>query len=544
MRLLLANGTKVSIESYTNTTAVVNGNSVPALSIVVNEPIDSAKDKFSNADALIDFNIYPDDKNVVLLHALGYEKRVSIAMGDDEKKCTVTLAKTTETDVLLNKVLSTLDSIEKKVQGHEETIGSIESSINEYSSAQNKATQKMNEMDHNVANVLNALEDVKLLLNNVNVHLRENDSLCEQVNTAVNGFSEISSQHISEMQSLRADVSSVSKSAAGAVKVADKAANVVSQQADALSRAVEASGEAKEAANSATTDMENLVKTMNDLSKQVGTVTKLATEIKDGAADANTVKELSKSLGIMRENVSSTLEKVTQVKKTITNITGVDIPNMDKKIDGVSKSASDLKQAQESIEKSVAAADKKANDAATDIKKVDERVSALEPVTDYTTLPIEEAKAYRVKESATALAEFLAANPITSTCHGGVEARYSITKDKQDYLQSMIAVTQLAEQSGVPYQPSWNATGEVCTYDWTLAELCQLAMEIETVVRPLVSYQQTIEKSINNCTTMEELQAVVINYNNAPVHESPVTTETTESSATDETAAEDQAVEE
>ena len=69
-------------------------------------------------------------------------------------------------------------------------------------------------------------------------------------------------------------------------------------------------------------------------------------------------------------------------------------------------------------------------------------------------------------------------------------------------------------------------------------------MEIETVVRPLVSYQQTIEKSINNCTTMEELQAVVINYNNAPVHESTITTDTTESSATDETAAEDQAVEE
>ena len=544
MRLLLANGTKVSIESYTNTTAVVNGNSVPALSILVNEPIESAKDKFSNADALIDFNIYPDDKNVVLLHALGYEKRVSIAMGDDENKCTVTLAKTTETDILLKQLLSTLKSIEDKVQDYDESIGSIESSISQYSSAQSMTTQKMNQMDQNVSNVLSSLEDVKLLLNNVNVHLKENDSLCEQVNATVSGFSEISSQHISEMQSLRADVSSASKSAASAVKVADKAANVVTQQTDALSKAVEASGEAKEAANSATTDMENLLKTMTDLSKQVGEVTKLATDIKDGAADANTVKDLTKSLGIMRENVSNTLEKVNQVKKSITNITGAEIPNMVKKIDEVSKSTSDLKQAQVSIEKSVSAADKKASDAATDIKKVGDRVSALEPVTDYTTLPIEEAKAYRVKESATALAEFLAANPITSTCHGGVEARYSITKDKQDYLQSMIAVTQLAEQSGVPYQPSWNATGEVCTYDWTLAELCQLAMEIETVVRPLVSYQQTIEKSINNCTTMEELQAVVINYNNAPVHESPVTSDTTESSATDETAAEDQAVEE
>ena len=63
MRISLANGTKVPIKSYSNTTAVVNGNTLPALSIVVSEPLDKAKEKFSNADALIDFNIYPDDKS-------------------------------------------------------------------------------------------------------------------------------------------------------------------------------------------------------------------------------------------------------------------------------------------------------------------------------------------------------------------------------------------------------------------------------------------------------------------------------------------------
>ena len=43
-------------------------------------------------------------------------------------------------------------------------------------------------------------------------------------------------------------------------------------------------------------------------------------------------------------------------------------------------------------------------------------------------------------------------------------------------------------------------------------------MEIEATVRPLVSYQQTIEKAIRSCTSMDELKAVAINYNDAPKH--------------------------
>ena len=76
MRLLLANGTKLSVKSYNNTTALVDGNTVPALSIVINEPLDSVNEKLKNKDALLDFNIYPDDKSVVLLHGTGYQKRV------------------------------------------------------------------------------------------------------------------------------------------------------------------------------------------------------------------------------------------------------------------------------------------------------------------------------------------------------------------------------------------------------------------------------------------------------------------------------------
>ena len=76
----------------------------------------------------------------------------------------------------------------------------------------------------------------------------------------------------------------------------------------------------------------------------------------------------------------------------------------------------------------------------------------------------------------------------------------------------MIAVAEMAEKAGVSYQPSWNATGEVCTYDWTVDELKQLAFEMESFVRPLVSKQQAIETEIKACTTVEEVINVVISY--------------------------------
>ena len=76
----------------------------------------------------------------------------------------------------------------------------------------------------------------------------------------------------------------------------------------------------------------------------------------------------------------------------------------------------------------------------------------------------------------------------------------------------MILLASTANANGVSYQPSWNAVGQPCTYDWTVAELQQLAMEIETVVRPVVSQQQKIEMEIRNSENMEALQAVNITY--------------------------------
>ena len=146
------------------------------------------------------------------------------------------------------------------------------------------------------------------------------------------------------------------------------------------------------------------------------------------------------------------------------------------------------------------------------ISGVETRVAALEPITDITTLPLEEAKKQRVYESQWALAEYLETHPVLSDCHGGKLAAYSITAEKQSYLQAMILMASTAQSKGIEYQPSWNAVGEPCTYDWTVDELQQLAIEIERVVRPNVSRQQSIEKDINVCQSMEELLAIEISY--------------------------------
>lgn len=137
--------------------------------------------------------------------------------------------------------------------------------------------------------------------------------------------------------------------------------------------------------------------------------------------------------------------------------------------------------------------------------------SSLIPNTNIDTMTLEEAKEYRIKESKTKLATYLATNPIESTCHGK-KAKYSIVSEKQQYLVSMIAIAQMAEASGVEYQPSWNATGEPCTYDWTVDQLKQLAFEMEQVVRPLISKQQTYEKDINACKSVDDVKTIEISY--------------------------------
>ena len=513
-RLLLANGTTISVKSYNNTTALVDGNSVPAISIVTAESLDSVNAKLANTDALLDFNIYPEDKSVVLFHATGYQKRIRTILEDGEDGSTgvtILLAKTTDTDVILKRVEKLLTTIQQTQEEQGESISTLADTQKKTSDELENVDQKNKQLDQLVKNIGDSLIDINKHIQTVNTHMSENDELCNSIKESVANFTEISAQHIAEIQGMRTDFKAVSDSASKAVNVADTAANTVTTQNEVIQQAVTAAGDADTKATQVSNDLTTAINKLTDVADQVTEVSKVAEDTKNNAASADSVKELTESMSTMKENLSTVSETAAKASKSVETITGQTIPVLDQAIKNAtnnSKNALDQADA------------------------LDKRVSVLEPVTDYTTLSLEDAIAFRVKESAAALSEYLAANPITSTCHKGIAAKYSITKDKQEYLQSMISVCTLAKQSGRPYQPSWNATGEVCSYDWTIEELVQLAMEIEATVRPLVSYQQTIENQIKNCTTMDELKAIVINYNNVPVHTTPTTPSGSDSSET------------
>lgn len=514
MRLLLANGTTISVKSYNNTTALVDGNSVPAISIVTAESLDSVNAKLVNTDALLDFNIYPEDKSVVLFHATGYQKRIRTILEDGEDGSTgvtILLAKTTDTDVILKRVEKLLTTIQQTQEEQGESISTLADTQKKTSEELDNVGQKNKQLDQLVKNIGDSLIDINKHIQTVNTHMSENDELCNSIKESVSNFTEISAQHIAEIQGMRSDFKTVSDSASNAVNAADTAANTVTTQNEAIRQAVTAAGDANTKARQVSSDLTLAVNKLRDVADQVSEVSKVAEDTKSNAASADSVKELTESMSTMKENISAVSETAAKASKSVEAISGQTIPVLDQEIkNATSSSKNALEQAD----------------------ALDKRVSVLEPVTDYTTLSLEDAIAFRVKESAAALSEYLAANPITSTCHKGIAAKYSITKDKQEYLQSMISVCTLAKQNGTPYQPSWNATGEVCSYDWTIEELVKLAMEIEATVRPLVSYQQTIENKIKKCTTMDELKAVVINYNNVPAHTTPTTPSGSDTSET------------
>lgn len=122
-------------------------------------------------------------------------------------------------------------------------------------------------------------------------------------------------------------------------------------------------------------------------------------------------------------------------------------------------------------------------------------------------LLLEESKQSRITESKTALSEYLAANPL----QWSDGKYYSVTSEKQALLTSNLALYQISASAGQPFKLTWNSTGDECV-EWTYEELAALALAIGTYVKPFVSHQQELEIAIKACTTMEELDAIEINY--------------------------------
>lgn len=60
----------------------------------------------------------------------------------------------------------------------------------------------------------------------------------------------------------------------------------------------------------------------------------------------------------------------------------------------------------------------------------------------------------------------------------------------------------------------WNSTGEGCI-DWSYNDLLTLSLNIAAYVAPKVAIQQNIELDIKACETMDEINAIVIDYDEA-----------------------------
>ena len=135
-------------------------------------------------------------------------------------------------------------------------------------------------------------------------------------------------------------------------------------------------------------------------------------------------------------------------------------------------------------------------------------IVATEPVV--TAEEIEAHKTKRIQESKILLAKWLNDNPILYTDG----KYYSVTEEKQALLNGNLASYERAKSVGIEYPLKWNSTGEGCT-DWSYNDLLTLSLSIAAYVAPKVAKQQNIELDIKACETMDEIDAVVINYDKA-----------------------------
>lgn len=138
-------------------------------------------------------------------------------------------------------------------------------------------------------------------------------------------------------------------------------------------------------------------------------------------------------------------------------------------------------------------------------------VTALTPG----TMPepdLEPIKAQRIAQSKVDLAAYLEDHPIQWTdgeC-------YSITAEKQQQLTGKLMAAIMAQSMSTDYHLTWNSTGDVCR-EWTLQDLSALAFAIDARVTALVSYQQTQEVAMRDAATLDELDAIAVDYDSVEV---------------------------
>ena len=132
-------------------------------------------------------------------------------------------------------------------------------------------------------------------------------------------------------------------------------------------------------------------------------------------------------------------------------------------------------------------------------------VVEIEPI--ITEEQLNTCKSKKIAESKTKLAKWLNNNPILYTDG----KYYSVTEEKQALLNGNLASYERAKSVGIEYPLKWNSTGSSCV-EWEYSDLLALSLTIAAYVAPKVAIQQNIELDIKACETIDEINAIVIDY--------------------------------
>lgn len=121
--------------------------------------------------------------------------------------------------------------------------------------------------------------------------------------------------------------------------------------------------------------------------------------------------------------------------------------------------------------------------------------------------PLPQAKANRQAENKTALASWLAVHPLTWV-DGNT---YGVTEEDQSEMALNLQQYQLQVAAGREAVLEWHTQKKQC-HTFTVAQYSALLLSIIDYVYPYRRYQEAVKEAIYAAKTIEEVEAVVIDY--------------------------------